>query len=455
MSVISRDQSGDSGVARLEFCGDIVSASPERISAYTNALLARHVSYCYAHSRFYRERFDASGLRPEDVGRIEDLAAIGFTTKSDLSEHSDKLLCVSEREIVDVCQTSGTTGSPVCLLQSESDLRRLAYNERQCFSAAGLGPEDRVIVACALGRCFMAGLAYFEGLRSLGATAVRIGGGSPSLLAEGVLVHRPTAIVGVPSAILAAGRVLEGRGIDCGELGVRRLICIGEPVRNPDMSLSVLGERLSGLWSARVLGTYASTEMATSFAECDDGSGGGHIQPDLIVVEIVDDSGEAVRPGEPGEVVATPLQVTGMPLIRLKTGDISTLLTEPCGCGRNTFRLGPVLGRKSQMLKVRGTTLYPTAIFGALQQIEGVSNYLLEVYEDYELSDRPRVIVGVEDGVELDSGQVAERIRAAVRVRLEVELAPASEVRKRTMVEGRRKPVLVFDYRNIGKDGRF
>jgi len=313
--------------------------------------------------------------------------------------------------------------------------------------------EDRVIVACAMGRCFMAGLAYFEGLRRLGACAIRVGAGGPSVLAEAVLTHSPTAMVGVPSALLATARVLHTRGIDAARLGVHRIICIGEPVRDADLSASCLGRHLHELWGARVLGTYASTEMATSFAECDQGPGGGHVLPDLIALEIVDDAGHPVAPGQAGEVVATPLQVQGMPLLRLQTGDIAARLTEPCACGRRTARLGPVLGRKAQMLKVRGTTVYPTAIFSALQGIEDVRGYYLEVYQDYELSDRPRVVVGLAPGSTLTQQDISERIRGRVRVRLEVQTASPDAVRQHTIMEGRRKPVLVFDYRSQGQKG--
>jgi phenylacetate-CoA ligase len=105
------------------------------------------------------------------------------------------------------------------------------------------------------------------------------------------------------------------------------------------------------------------------------------------------------------------------------------------------------------MLKVRGTTLYPTAIFAALQSLEGVRNYCLEVHQDHELSDRVRVVVGLEDGTCLTEREISDRVRGRVRVKLDVVIAPADEIRKRTVVEGRRKPVLVFDYRTQGKAG--
>jgi phenylacetate-CoA ligase len=264
-------------------------------------------------------------------------------------------------------------------------------------------------------------------------------------------LYRPSAVIGVPSMLLEVGRVLCKRGVHPAQLAVGKLICIGEPVRDADLSLSSLGQRLRDLWGAQVLGTYASTEMATSFAECAEGRGGGHILPDLIAVEIVDEAGNPVRLGEPGEVIATPLQVTGMPLLRLSTGDIATLLTDPCPCGRQTYRLGPILGRKAQMLKVRGTTLYPPAIFAALQDLEGVRNYYLEIHQDHELSDRVQVVVGLAAGTDLTAREIADRIRGRVRVTLDVVLAPREDVHQRTVVEGRRKPVLVFDHRRRGK----
>jgi phenylacetate-CoA ligase len=141
-----------------------------------------------------------------------------------------------------------------------------------------------------------------------------------------------------------------------------------------------------------------------------------------------------------------------MPLLRLQTGDVATLLTEPCPCGRNTYRLGPVLGRKAQMLKVRGTTVYPTAIFAALQGVDGIRNFCLEIHQDYELSDRVCVMVGLDDGVRLTAEEISDRIRGRVRVKPEVVIASVDQIQKRTVVEGRRKPVLVFDYRTGKKE---
>ena len=143
---------------------------------------------------------------------LDDLAQLPFTTKRDLEERGPDFLAAPAHEVVDVCESSGTTGLPVTLLQTRADLERLAYNEESSFRAAGIVPGERVLVAAALDRCFMAGLAYFLGLTRLGAIAIRGGSGSVAFLAELVLRHRPTALVGVPTLIAAVAEALAARG---------------------------------------------------------------------------------------------------------------------------------------------------------------------------------------------------------------------------------------------------
>jgi len=425
-----------------------LARSPVRvIAARQDSLLRRHVRFCAEHSPFYRELFDRLGVRPEELRGVGDLARLPFTEKSHLEGRHADFLAAGGPGSVDLCLTSGTTGKPVAMMQTACDLERLTYNEEISFLGAGFRREDRVLVAAALDRCFMAGLAYFLGLTRIGATVIRGGSSGAGLLAELVRTCRPSAIVGVPSLVLAVGERLQLDGVDPASLGVARVVCIGEPVRGQDLSLSPLGERLENTWRCRVFGTYASTEMATSFTDCEKGLG-GHLHPDLIAIEIVDDEGHPVAPGSFGEVVATPLGVTGMPLIRFRTGDIATLHTDPCPCGRNTPRLGPVLGRKSQMLKCRGTTVYPPAISAALQGISAIRGHYIEARAEFALSDRIRVVVGSSDP-SLSAEAVAERIAAAIRVRPEVSIVSPEEIARVTLRDDKRKPVTFFDHRTV------
>jgi phenylacetate-CoA ligase len=425
---------------------------PAAIAAVQNRLFLEHLHYLAGRSPFYRKRFAEAGIDPGQVKTLADLPLLPVTDKDDLAAATDDFLCVGPHEAVDFCLTSGTTGNAVPLLQTERDLARLAFNEALAFGGTGIGRGDRVLIAVALDRCFMAGMAYFLGLNRLGALAIRGGAGSIPFLSELIRCHRPTAIIGVPTLLLKLGEGLQREGLDPAALGISRLIGIGEPVRNPDLSLSLLGRRVSECWGGQLFGSYASTEMATSFSDCPAGCG-GHVPPELILIEILDEQGRPLPPGQAGEVVATPLQVTGMPLLRFRTGDIAVLHDGLCPCGRNTPRLGPVLGRCAQMLKMRGTTLFPSAIFSVLDELAGVRGYYLEVFNEYALSDRVRVVVGRADAA-LEAEAVAERIAARIRIKPEVWIASPEEVHARIHPGDRRKPVTFFDYRSKLGQGR-
>ena len=424
---------------------ELACADVAVIAARQDELLRRHLRYCALHSPFYRRMFERLGIAAEELQKVSDLARLPLTTKSDLESCHADFLAVPPAEIVDLCLTSGTTGKSVAMLQSAADLDRLTYNEEISFRGAGFSRGDRVLVAAAIDRCFMAGLAYFLGLTRIGATVIRGGSSSVGLLVELIKNCRPSAIVGVPSLLLAVGEKLQQEGIDPATLGVTRLVCIGEPIRSRDFTLSPLGERLEQTWRCQLFGTYASTEMATSFTDCAAGRG-GHLHPDLMVVEIVDEQGQPLPPGHLGEVVATPLGTSGMPLLRFRTGDIASLHLEPCSCGRNTPRMGPVVGRKSQMLKIRGTTVYPPAIAAVLQGLPAVRGYYLEVENEFALSDRIRVVVGANDPSLTPAG-IADQLAAVLRVRPEVVIVSPAEILRVTVRDDKRKPVTFFDHR--------
>jgi len=409
-------------------------------------LLRDHLGWMQKNSPWYRELFRKLGIEATDVRSVNDLSHLPLTGKDDLAAHNRQFLAVDLEDVVDICQTSGTTGAPVTVWQTENDLQRLACNESLALTTAGIDCDDRVLIGAALDRGFMAGLAYFLGLRRIGATSLRLGSGQPALVAEAIRTHRPNVLLGVPSLLLALARKMSSQGLEPASLGVEKLICIGEPVRSQDLSLAPLGIALQESWGARVLGTYASTEMATSFADCVSGCG-GHLLPELVVVEIVDDSGSPVPNGEPGEVVATPLGIEGTPLLRYRTGDIASLHTTPCACGRLTPRLGPILGRRAQMLKVRGVTLFPAAIGHVLQELAGIEGYYIEVEQDFDLSDRVRVVAGCTRS-EMTADWVAAEIAGKVRVRPEVMLVSPEEILTRTVNPERRKPQTFFDYRH-------
>jgi len=424
--------------------GGIEFQGPDEIRRVQAEQLRDHLTYAASSSPYYRALFrdmgvDASRITPDSLSRLP------LTTKKTLGERNDEFLAVPMSRIVDIALSSGTTGRATTVMYTEADLRRLAYNEEISFAGCGLTSDDVVLLTCTLDRCFVAGLAYFSGVRSLGASAIRNGLSSLESHLEIIRRLKPTAIVGVPAFLLKLGLFLEREGLDPASAGVNRLICIGEPLRDRNLAFLSVGGKLEKLWGARVYSTYASSEIITSFCECT-AQQGGHLHPDLAVVEIVGERGEPLPAGEIGEVVVTPLAVEGMPLVRFGTGDLSFLIDEPCRCGRNSPRLGPILGRKSQMIKLRGTTLYPNSINAVLDSYPGVSEYYVAASTNSDLSDEIRVYVSPGDS-SCSAEKIMDRLQAHLRVRPDVVIASEEEVRAQVYQGNSRKIIRFVDKR--------
>ena len=423
---------------RFEAEDDISFLSRADIVLRQTELLNEHIRYSRENSAYYKKTL--ADLADEDI-TIEELAKLPTTSKQDLALYNVEFTAVSEHDIADICFTSGTTGKPCRIAYTKGDIDRLAYNDMLGFVAAGITPADKVLLTCTIDCCFVAGLAYYSGAVKLGAAAIRNGINTLESHAGIIRTERPGAIVGVPSFLAKLGKYLQDTGIDCSS--IHTLVCIGEPVRNRQMGLTPLGQKLQEIWPNCFYSTYASSEIVTSFTECSARSG-GHPPADLAIVEILDEYGVPLPAGEPGEVTVTPLQVTGMPLVRFRTGDISFLIDEPCSCGRKTSRIGPIIGRKSQMLKIKGTTLFPSAFFTTLDSIDGVSDYYMEVGGD-ALSDEVEMFVSFHHG-DAKSLKVAELLYA--KTRLHVPIHTISEERAKSRIYGKsRKPVRFFDLR--------
>ncbi len=338
------------------------------------------LAYLVLHSPFYKRLFRERSIEVSSIASWEDFYSLPVTTKDDLQQHNADFFCVDKNAIVEYTSTSGTLGKPVTVPLTANDLQRLAYNEAISFACADGMRDDLYQLMLTLDRQFMAGIAYYEGIKKLGAGLIRVGPGLPSLQWETIERLKPTALVAVPSFILKLIEFAHAQGIDPNKSSVKKIICIGESLRTPDFKPNTIAEKIKDAWPAvRLFGTYASTEMQTAFTECHQGKG-GHLHPELLFVELLDETGQHVKPGEPGEVTITTLGVEAMPLLRYKTGDICHLHTEPCGCGRTTLRLGPVIGRKQQMIKFKGTTLYPPAIFDILNRVADVRDYVVETF---------------------------------------------------------------------------
>ena len=420
--------------------------SYEDILKIQDKLLIEHLNYTVCNSRFYRELFERHGLSVNSINGVKDLGQVPFTSKLDLERHNDKFLACEPKEVVDVCLTSATTGdAPNMLLQSSSDLARLAYNEEAAFRMIGIDAGDTLVICAAIDRCFMAGLAYYLGGLKIGARMVRAGSGSAAQHWHMINTTGATVIAGVPSLIRKIGQYALENGEDPSKTGIRLIIAIGESIRDNKLNLLPAATQIEEMWGAPLYSTYASTEMATAFSECRERKG-GHVRPELIIIEIVDDNGDHVPPGGTGEVVITPIGVTGMPLIRFSTGDISFLITEPCGCGRRTPRIGPVLGRKNQMLKFKGTTVFPSSILSVVEGIEGVEGACVEARKKDDGTDNIFLYVVSMNPLVLER-VIVENIRARIRVVPEIIFISEEEFKNKTHHPEKRKKQLFIDFR--------
>jgi len=389
----------------------------------------------------YREMSIPPGPEITGAGLAAVLQGLPFTTKDQLAAATaEQLSGADDQDVAEWVSTSGTLGKPLDVPLTRGDVERLAENEAVALSIAGVGKGDLVVLAVGMERLFVAGLAYWLGAQKRGAACVRIG---PRL------AERPDAlrhlcgrlrgsrnqrafVIAVPSYLL---------NLEPAETGLTGIIAIGEPVKRDAgdgrLEYNALGSTLSQRFGCPVMSTYAMTETCTTFAEgpaCQ----GGHVNPELAIVEVVDDAGLPVQGGTVGEVVVTPLGVQGLPLVRFRTGDMAALYTGNCRCGRTTPRVGPIVGRRQQLLKIRGVSVYPGAILEAMQSIKGVAQCVIVAEEAGALSDRVTIFVHAPEPTTDLRRDVEGRLRAVLRVVPQVEYLSGEDLRALQLSAGRK-----------------
>ncbi len=430
-----------------DFIPDIEKQPPDVVEKYQVERLVNLLHYLSGNSTYYSALFKQYKVDIGAIRSLKDLSFIPPTTKNDLQLHNLDFICVGKDKIIDYITTSGTLGDPVTFAMTDQDLDRLAYNEAISFACADGTSNDIYQLALTIDKRFMAGLAYWMGARRLGAGVIRVGGGIPELQWDTVQRISPTTIVCVPSFILKLIEYAEQQNIDYRNSSIEKAVCIGEPIRNPDFSLGPIGTRIKEKWDLALYSTYASTEMSTAFTECGQGRGGHH-HPELIIAEFLDEEDNPVHEGEAGEVTVTTLGVEGMPLLRYKTGDICFHYTDPCPCGRLSMRLGPVIGRKNQMIKFKGTTLYPYALYDILDNMKEVVNYVVEVYTDEIGTDQILIRIGSEEIPEGFEKRIKDHFRARLRVAPAIRLESIDYINKIQNPSSGRKTVKFIDHRN-------
>ncbi len=413
---------------------------------YQTLKLAELLKYVSTHSIFYQTRFKEQGIDITTIKTIADLQHIPVTTKDDLHRYNNDFMCVGPDKIIDYVTTSGTLGDPLTFALTDADLERLAYNEHISLVCATGTKHDIYQLMTTIDRRFMAGMAYFLGIKQMGAGIVRVGNGMPEFQWDTIKRLNPTIAIAVPSFIIKLIEFAEANQIDYKNASIKKIVCIGEPIRNEDFSYNTLGKRITDKWPVQLFSTYASTEMGAAFTECEAGRGGHH-HPELLIVEFLDDNNNPVKAGEAGELTVTTLDVEGMPLIRFKTGDICKAHNEPCSCGRTTLRISPILGRKQQMIKFKGTSLYPPALYDILNTVPYIKNYMIEVYTNDIGTDEIEIHIGCDNAPNNFDKDLKDHFRAKLRVAPAIILETPEAITKRQLPEMSRKPITFIDRR--------
>ncbi len=430
----------------LELFPSIERKTLQEISDFQAQKLQELLEYLSKNSPYYKRIFAEKNIDISEIQSLEDLRKIPTTCKNDIQQNNDDFFCVDRDKIVDYSTTSGTLGDPVTFGLSDADLERLAYNEAISFACAGIKKGDVVQMITTIDKRFMAGLAYFLGLRKMGASVVRMGPGVPELQWDSILRYEPKFLITVPSFLLKMIDFAEKNNIDFQNSSVKAAVCIGESIKNQDFSDNILSQKIKEKWDIQLYSTYASTEMSTAFTECKFQQGGHH-HPELIITEILDENENSVAEGESGELVITTLGVEAIPLLRFKTGDLVKAYYEPCECGRNTLRLGPVVGRKQQMIKYKGTTLYPPAMNDLLNDFPGVSCYQIIIKSNEIGLDEILLKISTDNNSESFIAEIRDHFRAKLRVSPKIEWVDFDDLIKEVMPQKSRKPISFVDLR--------
>lgn len=325
----------------MDFTPEIEYQSPEVIRQFQEEKLREHMAYLQVYSPYYKRMFAEHNIDSSKIEHLDDLRRVPFTTKFDMESHNDDFLCVPKWRVIDYVFIPGSDGESVKFARTDSDLERLAYNEAITFNCAGVRPGSVSLLIPPKGLPFISQMAYFIGIRKFGACIIHIDDNSFEKQWDTIGELKPYILMSTPSHVLKMLDYAESKGIDYRQSSVKRIIAIGDTLRNQNFELNENGKSIQERWGVDLVATYSSNTMSITFSECGCGCGGHH-HPELLIVEIIDKNGNPVPAGETGEVVVTTLGVEGMPLLRFRTGSMACIHTEPCRCGRNSFRISPV-----------------------------------------------------------------------------------------------------------------
>jgi len=369
----------------------------------------------YANVPFYRQSFDRAGIKPADIQSHADLTRLPFTTKQDMRDsYPYNLFAAPMEEIVRIHASSGTTGKPTVVGYTQKDIDTWSELMARSFVAAGAHKGDIIHNAYGYG-LFTGGLGAHYGAEKLGASVIPISGGNTARQLLIMQDFGSTVLTCTPSYSLFMAEEAKAAGIDFKNLKLKVGIFGAEP-----WSEAMRGEIEEKL-NLAAIDIYGLSEiMGPGVAiECIEEKHGLHIWEDHFLAEIIDpETCQPVAEGEKGELVITTITKQGIPLIRYRTRDITSISHAPCACGRTHARIARMSGRSDDMLIIRGVNVFPSQIESILVRIEGVEpHYVLIV-------DREGTLDTLEVQVEVDESLFSDEIKVlqALARRIEKEI---------------------------------
>ena len=375
------------------------------------------VRYAYENVPMYRRRFDEIGLRPEHIRTLKDIERIPYTTKDDLRENYPfGVFAVPMKQIVRLHASSGTTGKPVVGGYTRRDLDNWSTCIARLLTMAGATDEDIFHVAFGYG-LFTGGFGLHYGIEKIGATVVPVSSGNTERQLMLMKDFGATALIATPSYAMYLAETAKKKGI-LSDLKIR-LVCMGAEASTAEMH-----ESLQKLFGAFPTENYGLTEVGGPgvSGECRE-KAGMHINEDMFYPEIVDmDHNRVLGEGELGEMVITTLTKEGMPVLRYRTKDITSITYEPCRCGRTLARMSRVVGRTDDMLIIRGVNVFPSQIESVLMSMDELGKMYEIVVDRVNYLDTIEVRVEVDDASLLTDYSKLEALAAKIKHNLRTVL---------------------------------
>ncbi len=394
------------------FQPEIECASREKLREIQSEKLRKMVKNCYENVPFYKKKFDAIGLKPEDIRSIDDIVKLPFTEKQDLRDtYPFGLVAVPRGKLARIHASSGTTGKQTVVAYTKNDLDAWATGAARAIVAVGGKKEDLVHVSYGYG-LFTGGLGLHDGAEKLGAAVIPVSSGNTNRQVQILQDYGSDILCCTPSYAMYIGETVRDKGIDPESLRVRIGIFGAEPWSEE------MRREIEKALAIKAYDIYGLSEIAGPGVSCEcEEQAGMHIQEDYFYPEIIDPAtGEQLPDGQEGELVFTCIGKEALPLVRYRTRDICSLTHEVCKCGRTTARMMKPKGRTDDMLIIRGINVFPSQIESVLLDLGMDPNYRMVV-------DRKNNLDTLEVQVEMNSTMFSDTVRNLEKVSKRISAA--------------------------------